>query len=141
MAAYKVLLQQPTYTSVMVRPERRDVLAGASPVRVSAGAPGSRLQPGGEIRPRRSECQEPLKRGEQTGGPQRTVNAIASSHRQPKGVREGRAAHFTAKATDSILDRNGCWTSPGSQAVARRDRTARNRRDPTWQPVRQRSGV
>ena len=45
----------------MVRPERRVVLAGASPVRVSAGAPGSRLQPGGEIRPGRAECQKPLK--------------------------------------------------------------------------------
>ena len=45
----------------MVRPERRVVLAGASPVRVSAGAPGSRLQPGGEIRPSRAECQKPLK--------------------------------------------------------------------------------
>jgi len=45
----------------MVRPERRVVLAGASPARVSAGAPGSRLQPGGEIRPRRAECQKPLK--------------------------------------------------------------------------------
>jgi hypothetical protein len=45
----------------MVRPERRVVLAGASPVRVSAGAPGSRLQPGGEIRPRRAECRKPLK--------------------------------------------------------------------------------
>jgi len=45
----------------MVRPESRVVLAGASPVRVSAGAPGSRLQPGGEIRPSRAECQKPLK--------------------------------------------------------------------------------
>jgi len=45
----------------MVRPERRGVLAGASPVRVSAGAPGSRLQPSGEIRPSRAECQKPLK--------------------------------------------------------------------------------
>ena len=44
-----------------MRPERRVVLAGASPVRVSAGAPGSRLQPSGEIRPRRAECQKPLK--------------------------------------------------------------------------------
>ena len=41
--------------------ERRVVLAGESPVRVSAGAPGSRLQPGGEIRPSRAECQKPLK--------------------------------------------------------------------------------
>src|ERR1700688_1840009 len=44
----------------MVRPERRVVLAGESPVRVSAGAPGSRLQPGGEIRPSRAEWQKPL---------------------------------------------------------------------------------
>jgi len=44
-----------------VRPERRVVLAGASPVRVSAGAPGSRLQPSGVIRPSRAECRKPLK--------------------------------------------------------------------------------
>jgi hypothetical protein len=46
----------------MVRPERRVVLAGASPVRVSAGAPGSRLQTSGEIRPSRAECRKPLKK-------------------------------------------------------------------------------
>jgi hypothetical protein len=47
-----------------VRPERRVVPAGASPVRVSAGAPGSRLQPGGEIRPSQAECRKPSqKRG------------------------------------------------------------------------------
>ena len=45
----------------MVRPERRVVLAGGSPVRVSAGALGSRLQPSGEIRPSRAECRKPLK--------------------------------------------------------------------------------
>jgi hypothetical protein len=45
----------------MVRPERRVVLAGGSPVRVSAGAPGSRLQPEGEIRLSRAECRKPLK--------------------------------------------------------------------------------
>jgi len=45
----------------MVRPERRVVLAGGSPVRVSAGAPGSRLQPNGEIRPCQAECRKPLK--------------------------------------------------------------------------------
>lgn len=49
----------------MVRPERRVVPAGASPVRVSARAPGSKLQPGEEIRPSRAECQEPLKKGEE----------------------------------------------------------------------------
>jgi hypothetical protein len=119
----------------MVRPERRNVLAGESPVWVRAGTPSSRLQPRGEIRPGRAECRKPLyKEGEQTSGPQQSVNAIASSHYQPKGVWESRAAHVTAKATDSIPDRNGCWISPGSQAVARWDRTVRNRRDPTWQP-------
>jgi len=45
----------------MVRPERRDVLTGESPVRVSAGAPGSRLQAEGEIRPYEAECRKPLK--------------------------------------------------------------------------------
>jgi hypothetical protein len=50
-----------SYNAAMVRPERRVVLAGESPVRVSAGAPGSRLQPGGEIRPSRAECRKPLK--------------------------------------------------------------------------------
>src|ERR1035438_720677 len=48
----------------MARPERRIVLTGESPVRVSAGAPGSRLQPEGEIRPSRAECQKPLKERE-----------------------------------------------------------------------------
>jgi hypothetical protein len=45
----------------MARPERRIVLAGESPVRVSAVAPGSRLQPEGVIRPSRAECRKPLK--------------------------------------------------------------------------------
>ena len=49
------------YFRHLVRPERRVVLAGASPVRVSAGAPGSRLQPSGVIRLGRAECQKPLK--------------------------------------------------------------------------------
>src|ERR1035437_112904 len=58
------------YNIVMVRPERRVVLAGASPVRVGTGAPGSRLQPSGEIRPSRAECQKPLK---QRGANQRAA--------------------------------------------------------------------
>jgi hypothetical protein len=88
----------------MVRPERRVDLAGASPVRVSAEAPGSRPQSEGEIRPAERGVKSPWKRGEQTSGPQQQVNAAASSDYQPKGVQEGRAAHVTAKATDSTLD-------------------------------------
>lgn len=45
----------------MVRPESRIVLTGASPVRVSAVAPGSRLPAEGEIRPTEAECRKPLK--------------------------------------------------------------------------------
>jgi len=41
------------------------------------------------------------------------VNAIASTDYQPKGVWESRAFHVTAKAIDSILDRNECWILPG----------------------------
>ena len=88
----------------MVRPERRVVLTGASPVRVSAEAPGSRLQLEGEIRPAERSVKSPWKEGKQTSGPQHKVNAAASSNYQPKGVEEGRAAHGTAKATDSILE-------------------------------------
>jgi hypothetical protein len=45
----------------MVRPERRELLAGASPVRVSARAPGSRPQPNGEILPARAGRRKPVK--------------------------------------------------------------------------------
>ena len=53
------------------------------------------------------------KRGEQTSGPQQSVNAIASSHSQPKGVWEGRAAHITAKATDSTPEPERVLDLPG----------------------------
>ena len=45
----------------MVRPERRVVLASESLVRVSAGAPGSRPQPAGEIPVARAGRQKPVK--------------------------------------------------------------------------------
>src|SRR5215471_9463386 len=115
----------------MARPERRIVLAGASPVRISAGAPGSRLQPGGEIRPGRAECQKPLK---QRGANQRGATIIernslvkSSAERCLGGPScswhgEGNRQHFMP---EEMLD------LPGSQAVARWDRAMRNRRDPT----------
>jgi hypothetical protein len=90
-----------------VRPERRNVLTGESPVRVIAGEPDSRLQAGGEIRPCEAECRKPLK---ERGANQRAatkVNAVATSYSQPKGVTEGRTAHVTVKATDSILKPDG----------------------------------
>lgn len=41
------------------------------------------------------------------------MNAAASSYLQPKGVWEGRAAHITAKATDSIPDSERMLDLPG----------------------------
>src|SRR5262252_8864622 len=82
----------------MARPERRIVLAGESPVRVSAGAPGSRLQPGGEIRPSRAECRKPLK---ERGANQRAAtNSERSSLVRLSAERclEGRAAYVTAQS-------------------------------------------
>jgi len=49
------------YNPHMVRPERRVLLAGERPVRVSARAPGSRSLAGGEILPAKAGCQKPLK--------------------------------------------------------------------------------
>jgi len=63
------------------------------------------------------------------------VNTSASSYYQPKGVREGRAAHSTAKATDSSLDSERLLDLSGVGVVARFDRRAWNRRDPTRQPA------
>ena len=74
----------------MVRPERRVVLAGGSPVRVSAGAPGSRLQPSGEIRPRRAECRKPLKE---------------------RGANQ-RAATISERNSLVILSAERCWGGP-----------------------------
>ena len=102
----------------MVRPERRSVLAGESPVRVSAVAPGSRLQAGGEIRPYEAECQKPLKEKGATqraatisernslvilsterclGGPSRSYHG--EGNRQHPGARSG--------TTERMLDLSG----------------------------------
>lgn len=96
----------------MERPERRVLLMGERPVRVSASAPGSRPQPAGEIRPSQAGCQKPVQAGSKQAD-RNKVNASASPNDQPKGVWEDRAAHVTAKATDSsqelerLLDLSG----------------------------------
>src|SRR4030042_6418577 len=84
------------------------VPAGESPVRVSAGAPGSR-PPAAVERPLvEAWCQKPLGR-EQDGGPQHQVNLAASTHLQ----RGSRAAHVTAKATSAARE-TGEGTAAGS---------------------------
>jgi hypothetical protein len=124
----------------MVRPERRVSLTGESPVRVSAGAPGSRPQSKEEI-PKAERGVKSLEEREQGSGPQQApVNAAASSDYQPKGVREGRAAHVTAKATDSSLGPERLLDLSGVGAVARFQSATWNRRDPTWQPSQAKAG-
>jgi hypothetical protein len=107
-------------------------LAGASPVRVIAGEPGSRLPATTEMTSAEAQRRKPHSRRKQAGGPQRAVNAEqASSDHQPKGVREGRAGHATAKATDIALTPDCALDLSGVVAAARLHRSMRNRRDPS----------
>ena len=97
----------------MVRPERRVVLAGARPVRVSAGAPGSRPQPKAEMPPARAGRQKPLK---ETGARERAAissercsHVIVSAERCLKGP--SRSCHGEGNRQQSgperLLDLSG----------------------------------
>nr|WP_308477857.1 group II intron reverse transcriptase/maturase [Nannocystis poenicansa] len=131
----------------MVRPEGADehdpeggggaascctVPAGESPVRVGAGAPGSRPQVRREIVVARAGRQEPLRR-EQERGPQHQVKPAASTHEQWRS----RAAHVTAKAT-STAHESGSESAagpPGVWGAARVQGAMRNRRGPSARPM------
>jgi len=85
----------------------RVVLAGASPIRVSAGAPGSRLQPGGEIRPRRAECQKPLK---ERGANRRAATISERTIRKKRSIQRNPRWYFvqpwpSPKATKKLRER------------------------------------
>ena len=106
--------------------------AGASPVPVSAEAPGSRSQVRGEIPVSRAGRQEPLRR-EQQRGPQHEVKLAASKEKQS----ESRAAHVTAKAT---LDAPGFGQTRarslgGVRSAARVEGEVWNTRDPSASPL------
>ena len=105
--------------------------AGASPVPVGVGAPGSRSPESGEISKAEARRQEPGKTGRQGRGPQHEVKLAASTELQPGS----RAAHVTAKATSStkrsgnvVEDSRGVWSA------ARVQGEARNTGDPSAQP-------
>jgi hypothetical protein len=86
----------------MVRPEQSCIhLAGESPVQASIGALGSRPQPRDESLRAEWGVKGPSSQRGATKRAATIVNATASSKYQPKGDREGRAAHVTAKAIDS----------------------------------------
>jgi len=101
--------------------------AGASPVPVSAGAPGSRPQARAAIPVSRAGRREPLRR-ERARGPQHEVNPAASSDEQSGS----RADHVAAKAT--LAARKTGERSAGGPAgvggAARGQGSERNRRGP-----------
>ena len=109
---------------VMVRPERRVLLAGARSVRVSAGALGSRPQPKADMPPARAGRQKPL---------------------QKTGARK-RAATSSERCSHVILSAERCLKGPsrsyhgegnsfrGSERWHVSREEPWNRRDPTWQP-------
>lgn len=104
------------------------VPAGESPVRVNAGAPGSRPPAAVEKPSVEAWRQKPLWR-EQDGGPQHEVNPAASSDTQSRS----RAAQFTAKAM-SLGQESGeeSLEDPrGVRGAARGQGTVGNRRDPS----------
>jgi RNA-directed DNA polymerase len=104
--------------------------AGASPVPVSVGAPGSRPPERGEILDTEARRQEPGSTGEQERGPQHEVKPAASTEKQG----ESRAAHFTAKATRDDRDPNRSARLSGVQGAARVQGEARNTGDPSVPP-------
>src|SRR5215213_914833 len=108
------------------------LLAGDSPVPVSAEAPGSRSQARGEICASQAGCRKPVKRqkpfsGEQARGPQHEVKPAASTDLQS----ESRAAHFTAKATSNAPVSERAFDLGGVLGAARVQRGVRNTRGPS----------
>jgi len=102
--------------------------AGESPVRESAGAPGSRPPAAVERLAVEAWRQKPLRR-EQDGGPQHEVNLAASTHLQWGS----RAAHVTAKAMLAAREtgEGSAAGSPGVWRAARGQGAMGNRRDPS----------
>jgi hypothetical protein len=111
--------------------------AGASPVPVGVGAPGSRPQVRAETLVARAGRRKPVRRrepcsGEQARGPQHEVKPAASTEEQW----ESRAAHVTAKA---MLDAPGpgqirASSLSGVWGAARVQGWLRNTRDPSASP-------
>jgi hypothetical protein len=118
----------------VVRRESCAFPAGASPARVSAGAPGSRIQSRGESR-EAERIVKSLEGGSKESGRNRVNAEQASSNYQPKGDWERRAGHVAAKATHSASEPERALGLPGVVAAARFQGEARNARGPTWQPA------
>src|SRR5260221_2630504 len=114
---------------------------GASPVPVSAGAPGSRPHPSGRDLGGRAGRQEPVERrepcsGEQARGRQHQVKSAASTD-----LRSGsRADHVTAKATPTVRAPERVVGPGGVWDAARVQGEARNSGDPSAPPWSRQGG-
>ena len=109
--------------------------AGENPVRVSAGAPGSRPLPQGESPKGEARRRKPLTvradEGEQQRGPQHQVKPAASSEEQS----ESRAEHFTAKAMRAVQGTGRAVSLGGVWGAARAEGAVRNARGPSARPL------
>src|SRR5271157_1836957 len=103
----------------MVRRESCSSLAGENPVRASAEALGSSVQPREEILMAERTVESLLKEGAGKRAVTRVNTEQASSDYQPKGVKSGRADHVAAKATDSVLRSEGTLDALGVLVTAR----------------------
>jgi hypothetical protein len=109
--------------------------AGESPVRVSAGAPGSRPAPEAERPIGEAWCRKPSLAkaggGKQQRGPQHQVKPAASSQKQS----ERRAEHVAAKATYSPRESGLGEKLGGVWGAARAEGEMRNTRGPSVPPT------
>jgi len=110
-------------------------LAGASPARVIAGEPGSRVQFRGES-PEAERTVKSLNGGSNEAGRNQLKAVQASSEHQPKGDWERRAGHVAAKAdAQRPVSPDRALGLPGVLAAARFERVVWNTRDPSGQPT------
>ena len=115
--------------------------AGASPVPVSAGAPGSRPHLLGGDPDGRAGCRKPVEQrklsdGKQARGPQQEVKPAASTDTQSGS----RAAHVTAKATSAAPRPEGVAGPGGVWGAARVQGGVRNTGDPSASPSSRQGG-
>jgi RNA-directed DNA polymerase len=118
----------------MVRPEET-----ASHLRVKdpSGQASEHPVAGPGLRERSGKLSGASKASESEGAKKRAehkVKAAASSDYQPKGARDGRAAHCTAKAIDSARESEATLDIPGVEGHGTQESEMRDRRDPTRQP-------
>ena len=118
----------------MVRPEQA---ASYLRVEVPSGQASEHPVAGPSLKKRFDKPSGASKASESEGAKkwaEHKVKAAASSDSQPKGVRDGRAAHVTAKATDSGMESEETLDVPGVEGHGTLDSAMRNRRDPPRQP-------